>query len=112
MLLRRRPPKPLLRTARLELWRNSSTATTKAPLVHTVSMRIERINAFVVLERQVAEKDALLAQKDAEIATLQAMVRALQLRSSSSIEALVQTPTTRRDPVMTSSPFSLSSSSP
>jgi Tfp pilus assembly protein FimV len=90
---------------------NSSTATTKTPLVHGVNENREN-QRVCVLERQVAEKDALLAQKDAEIATLQAMVNALQLRSSSSIEALVQTPTTRRDPVMTSSPFSLSSSSP
>lgn len=65
---------------------------------------------IVVLERQVAEKDALLAQKDREIAELAAMISALQLRSASSSAAVLQTPTARRDPLTTSSPFSLSSS--
>jgi hypothetical protein len=52
-----------------------------------------------------------VAQKDREIAELAAMVSALQLRSTSSALVL-QTPTARRDPLTTSSPFSLSSSSP
>jgi hypothetical protein len=83
----------------------SSTPTTTAPPVHTIDQNREN-QRIVVLERQVAEKDACLAQKDEEIARLEAMVRALQLKSTTTL----QTPTTsRRDPVTTSSPFSLSS---
>lgn len=88
---------------------SSTATTTKVPMVRGGNEN--RGNHWIgVLERQVAEKDALLAQKDREIAELAAMVNALQLRSTGSGAAVLQTPTTRRDPLTTSSPFSLSPS--
>jgi hypothetical protein len=87
----------------------SSTAAAKVHVARSGNENREN-HRVVVLERQVAEKDALLAQKDLEIAELQAMVSALQLRSTSSGAAVLQTPTARRDPLTTSSPLSLSSS--
>jgi hypothetical protein len=87
----------------------TASATTKDPHVSDGGKENRENQQIVVLERQVAEKDALLAQKDAEIESLRAMVYALQLRSTSNGVMVLQTPKARRDPLTTSSPFSLSS---
>lgn len=78
----------------------ASTTTTKVTVARGVNENREN-QRIVVLERHVAEKDALLAQKDREIAELAAMVSSLQLRSMSGGAAVLQTPPARRDPSVT-----------